>query len=153
MENGSFNRPLRLRRRTTTQSAALLGALGDLFTHREDGPQLSRQLGAALAAGCPEPDGADVAALEAAINESLAAMDFGEARLVPQDDALMIEVADYPAVHPSPHQAEVVVFGLLEGFLTCYLNTLSGSQELSARLAATPPSTDAPVKLVYRKQS
>lgn len=143
--------PLRLRRRTSRQSAALLGALGDVFTTREDGPRLSRQLGDALAAACPRPAGSDVAALEAAINEALADMDLGVARLLPQDDALVIEVAEYPAVNPSPRQPEVVVFGLLEGFLTRYLNTLSGSQDLSARLAATPAATDAPLRLLYRK--
>jgi hypothetical protein len=148
--NGSLL-PLPLRRRTTTQSAALLGALGGVLTERQDGPAIARHLGEVLARHAPKPEGSDLPALELALNRAFANLDLGVATVAADADSLAVDVREYPAVNETVRQPELVVFGLLEGFLTSYLNSLSGSETLSARLGSPPESTSEPLRFRYKR--
>ena len=150
MSTDGSARPLLLRRRTTTQSAALLDGLGKVLTEREDGPAIARHLGEAMARSAPKPQGSDLPALELALNLAFAELDLGVATVGAEADALAVDVREYPALNESVRQSELVVFGLLEGFLTAYLKNLSGSEALSARLALPPENTSLPLRFLYK---
>ncbi len=141
---------LQLERRTPRQARALLRALGATLPELDDGPALARRLGEVLAAECAIPEDDGLPALEASLNAALATHDLGAARLRPRDDALIVEVFEYPAVNETPMRPELVTIGLLEGFLTAYLNGVSKIDRLAARLGQPPASTAQPIEFVYR---
>ena len=147
------NRPITLVRRCPPQAAGLLSALGQALTEREDGPAFARALGAALAASCPDPEDDSLKSLEKALNTGLSELDMGLSQVSTEENALLIDIAEYPAVNPTPLHAEVVVFGLFEGLLTTYLNRLSGENKLAARLHAPPSRTSTPLRFVYTNHS
>ncbi len=142
---------LQLERRTPRQAGALLRALGATLPELDDGPALARRLGAVLAAECATPADDGLASLEASLNAALATCDLGAARLRTEDDALIVEVCEYPAVNETLLRPELVTIGLLEGFLTAYLNAVSKIDRLAARLAQPPASTAHAIEFAYRQ--
>lgn len=151
MSTDGSPQPLLLRRRTSTQSAALLDALGRALTEREDGAAIARHLGEAMARHAPKPQGSDLPALELALNRAFADLDLGVATVAADADSLAVDIREYPAINETIRQPELIVFGVLEGFLTSYLGALSGSEALSARLALPPESTSSPLRFLYKK--
>lgn len=141
---------LQLERRTPRQAAALLAALGSTLPELEEGAALARRLGAVLVPECATPEDDSLEALESCLNAALAKYDLGVARLRAEDDALVVEIFEYPALNETPMRPELVTIGLLEGFLTAYLNGVSRIDRLAARLARPPESTANAIELVYR---
>jgi hypothetical protein len=140
---------LTLRRRTPRQASTLLRALGAALTDNDQGLHIARQMGAALAEECQQPADDSLSSLQANLNAAFAELDLGLVSVSASREALLLEVQEYPAVQLAPSHPELVIFGLLEGLLTAYLNRLSGSRDLSARLQAPPSNTMEPLRFAY----
>jgi hypothetical protein len=96
-----------------------------------------RQIGVRMAEDVKLPVVETLDGLEGVLNERLSAMDWGQAKLSVEDDAIAIRHSAYPGQYLDDQSAEVwrrAFAAVLEGVYTVWLRTQGGRADMEAKL-------------------